>query len=140
VTCSGKGVVVLNIHYPGFPTPLNVFGATSARGLLVSGDVLYVSDNSSGALTAYDLTSDPAAPDELGSCSGGPGVPGDSLVKLGDFVYMERMDYGIVVFDVTDPENMSQVGDLAVNSIRDLATDGDFIYALAYYDGIKVII
>ncbi len=140
VTCDDKGVVVMNLTYPGFPTIINVFGAKTANAMLASGDVLYVVDESTGALTSYDLTTDPADPTELDSTGVGPGGGGTALVIRDNYAYVARETYGLVVFNVTDPADLQLVGDLSLSGILDLATDGVFIYAVSTDSGLNVVI
>jgi hypothetical protein len=47
----------------------------------------------------------------------------------GDYAYVARSDYGLVVFDVSDPENMQYVGGLPCLGMMHLVTDGSLIYA-----------
>ncbi len=139
VTCSGKGVLALSITYPGFPSMINVFGSSGSTAMHVEGDVLFVADSSTGAITSYDLTTDPANPDVLGTCTDGPGSGAVEMVMVDDYLYVAESTYGIVVYSVGNPADMQHVGDLVMVGINDIATDGQYIYAITDL-GVRVVI
>ena len=116
------------------------FGGYWLAGVFVEGDYLYTNEMIFNELKIYDLSTSPENPVLIGSCSDGPSGQGYDLVKVGDYIYESVLDYGIVVFDVSDPENPEHVGDVAVEDLTWLATDGVFIYAATMYAGLYVIL
>ncbi len=138
-----EGMLVLDCSDPGSPTLINSFGIEDPTGVLVEGDTLYIVGYE-GELVMYDIGSNPTDPPLLGSSSDGPGTDLDykygHVVLLDHFAYISRWDYGIVVFDVSNPASIEYVGDVALTGIKGLATDGTVIYAASMYSGLIVLI
>jgi hypothetical protein len=116
------------------------FGGYWLAGVFTEGDYLYTNEAFLNELKIYDLSTSPDNPVLTGSCSDGPSGQGYDLVKVGDYIYESVLDYGIVVFDVSVPENPEHVGDVAVEDLTWLATDGVFIYAATMSAGLYVIL
>ncbi len=128
---SNTGNLALDRSTPSAPEIVNTFGSTYPHGLLVEENTLYSLDYSSGELSIYNLAVDPVDPPKLGGSTDGPGSSSYHVVILGDYAYVTRFDYGIVVFDISVPSSPEYIGDLLLDGAFVIATDGTLIYVLA---------
>ena len=122
------GIVVLDRSDPAAPSAVNSFGNTNVTSVLATGDVLLTLTWSDGALTSYDIGSNPVSPPILDTTTDGPGSSGAHVVVLGDYAYVSGQSYGLVVYDISDPSNLEYVGNLLLYGARKMATDGALIY------------
>jgi len=134
------GVVALNRTNPAAPTVAKTFGSSDVYGLMASNDVLYCVEVDTGALTLYDIGMNPTNPPLLDSSTDGPGTWAERVVLLGDYAYVSRYTYGLVVFDVSDPTDIGYVGDLDLYGAVAMATDGGFIYVCSDEGSLSVVI
>ncbi len=125
------GIVAIDRTTPSAPVIENTFGSSMVAGLCVSGSTLYATDLDIGTLSLYDIGTDPANPPLLGQSTEGPGYESYDVVALGDYAYVARYDYGLVVFDVSTPSDPEVVGQLPMAGAGRLVTDGALIYVLA---------
>ncbi len=125
---------------PGQPEYLE--GITSSkRHVMVEGYLLYAQSYDSGLIEIYDIGVDPVDPPRLDWSSGFNSGYGEGLVKVGDYVYGVYDEYGICVFDVSNPMDIISVGWLELGEgATAIATDGTFIYVVVESDGLYVII
>jgi len=126
-----SGVMPLDKTVPEAPVMGSYFDSSNVIGLYVESDTLYTVNNQSGTLTIWDLSGDPMTPSLLGWTSSGPGNNGNDIVVVDDYAYMTRPDYGLVVYDVSDPSNPTDVGDLFLSGSMSIATDGTLFYVIA---------
>ncbi len=133
------GIVALDRSNPANPTIVNTFGSDDVQSLLVVGDILYAVDWSTGALSLYDLGADPEDPPLLDMSSGGPGSYGYSVIVVGDFAYVSRSYYGLVVFDISTPSDIEYIGDLELYGATAMINVGPIIYVLTE-DALNIVI
>jgi len=126
-----SGIIAVDRTNPSAPTIVNTFGDSQTVGLAVSGATLYSTNYDTGALSLYDIGANPTDPPLLGESTDGPGSWGYELVLLGNYAYVSRTDYGLVVFDVSEPSDPQFVGQLALDGAYALETDGTLIYVIA---------
>jgi len=122
------GVRALNRTSPSVPIYTNTFGNGYDIGLLIHDDLLYAANWYFGSLNIFDIDTNPADPPLLGTSSDGPGDGSLNVVIRGDYAYMARSDYGIIVFDISDSSNPTYVGDLALYGADCIVTNGELIY------------
>jgi len=123
-----------NISMPGR------FGGGGNSGLFHSDGKLYVTGFSTDRLYIFDSSSDPVMPSLLGYTGAGSGQYPHDVVVRGDYAYMTKFDYGIVIFDVTNPSNPYVVGSLPLNGALSIATDGTYLYVAQNTGWLNVIL
>ena len=124
------GIESFNRANPAAPTYSATFAGTDEEGLLIGSGILFSLDDSTGQITSYDIQLDPVSPDVLDITTGGDGYGGSGVVLMGNYAYIARGDR-IVVFDVTDPSDMTYVSDLLISQLVGMTTDGTIIYAIS---------
>ncbi len=116
-------VTLVDVQDPTNPTVAGSFSVYGgASGLLVDGDILYVT--SAIAVLTYDVT-DPAAPRLLGSL---PAAISELShpVKHGDLLLLKGPTFAVDVYDVSDPAAPAYAGLLSGrNYVSGLAMAGD---------------
>jgi len=123
-----NGVLVYDKTDPSHPILLDSFDTPAVKGMTIDGNVLCTVESNSGNFTTYDINSDPVLPPILDQTNEGSGIDCTSVVILGDFAYVARFDYGLAVFDISDPENIIFNGEMEFSGIVDMVTNGTYIY------------
>ena len=136
----GYGTMVMNRTNPAAPAHVNTFGNSLVYKQFISGTTLYSLDWENGGVTLYDLGASQTAPPVLDSNEDGPGNQGTGIVLLGNYAYVSKVDYGIVVFDVSNKSDIKYVGECFLPEVTGLAGDGTFIYAVSHLSGLNVVI
>jgi len=134
------GVVALDRSIPSAPVVDGVFGGTFLQGICTTDDLLITMNYWLGTVTLYDIATDPADPPVLASIDDGPGTASYDSVVRGDYLYVTRSDYGLVVFEISDPADPNWVGDLELVGVSAIVTDGTFIYTITSNGLVHVII
>jgi len=134
------GGVPINRTDPGNPTIGTQFGDTGILGAYVANGKLYTVSYYTDELAVWNITTDPMNPTKMGGSSQGPGYECIDLVVVGNYAYVAKYGYGIVVFDVTNPASPTVVGDLPLMGAIDIATDGDLFYVVTDSGMLYVII
>ncbi|MDP8239588.1 MAG: choice-of-anchor D domain-containing protein, partial [Candidatus Hatepunaea meridiana] len=124
------------------PVNLNQVGhynaSETASDVIVRDDFAYVTYYSHG-LRVINI-SDPGDMNEIGICTS-PGSANNVAVN-GDYAYLATQD-GLLVADVSDPENPVQLGfDHTAETgetVRGIAVNGDFVYLAVRESGLHVI-
>ncbi|HEX04519.1 MAG TPA: hypothetical protein ENH10_05100, partial [Bacteroidetes bacterium] len=102
---------------------------------------LYLADGRqsySGNLKVLDLT-DLSSPQVVATDD----FPGDTVYRLaaeGDILSVAIHGYGMVLYDISDPENMERVGEMPTgNIINDVVFHGDLLYVFGQTVGLTII-
>jgi len=132
------GILVFDITNPGAPSQVSNFGPTNLIMMDIDNGILSTV-NTIGYVTTYDYSVSPTNPPYLDMYTNPDASLGEDIVAIGDYVYVSLYYEGIWVFDVSDPDNITRVGDLEFNHIEGLVNDGPIIYAAAS-NGLNVII
>ena len=92
-----------------------------------------------GDLHSFDYSVSQTNPPPLDSNYDGDSFfVGGLVVVGGNYAYTTEANYGIYVYDVTDPSAMELIGDLNSSGLGELIHDGPVIYA-GRSGGIRVI-
>ena len=107
VTLGGWGLKIVDVSDPDHLSVVGVFEDTEEyRDLVVVGDRAYVCCRQ---LKVLDV-SDPAHPTELGICYDMPSAP-NGITVSGEIAYLSVGKNGFVAVDVSDPSDMTIVGE-----------------------------
>jgi hypothetical protein len=119
---------VIDISNPTAPVQVSELGAcTNGFGLEVDGNRAYVSTDCR-PLSIIDI-GNPAAPSLLGNAPGWR--EGYGLAVRDNIAYVNEY-YNLVVFDVSDPTAITQIGSTSSPLGYDLALQGDYLYSPAF--------
>ncbi len=140
------GFYVMDISDPENPYAVanldsNETGLFRADRIAVHGDYVYMADNSSasspdtGIVWIFDV-SDPTAPTYAGSLMRSGKIFGWDIE--GDHLYTATQYEGMVVFDMSDPVNLIEVGDYYISQTRDVKVSGDYAFLLENFDSLSV--
>ncbi len=134
------GIYIIDISSPPH---LKIVGSYYGHGVPqdveVSGSYAYLAASScylpegSLGLRVLDI-SNPQSPSLIGYYKGNY----RSLALSYPYLYMaKRYNYGIDIFDVSDPENPQKIGAYTKGDIKDLETDGSYVYIIDTSDGTR---
>jgi hypothetical protein len=127
----GEGVMVFDLTNPGYPVQVSSFGALgNDQGIRIEGDVFYMIDQS-GDLSTFDYSVSKVNPPFMDTNSERDSYFARSVVVIGDYAYVGEGNYGIYVYDVSDPYNIELISDLALYHVNGMINDGPVIYAVA---------
>jgi len=132
-------VRTLDLIDPSAPSEVANFCAAQAHDTVTVGNLLYVAIWNDRRAYVFDNT-DPTAPVQLGSWRSNSGYRGSAVVWFHDYLYFSTQSWGVEVLDVTDPENISEVGQMSTRGPDGMDTDGSFIYAAENEHGLRIIL
>ncbi|VAX23324.1 Alkaline phosphatase [hydrothermal vent metagenome] len=129
---------ILNISDPSNPTEVSrktFFGIS--RGIAVSGDYLYVADNSTAHGFQIIDISDPANPVLSGSIDS---ISCNSVTVLGNYAYLAEANSTVRVIDISDPTNPTQIGSLSIDGVPlNIESSGNYAYVVSGTNGLRII-
>ncbi len=127
-----EGIMVFDVSNPGFPTPVNSFGDLgNMYGIHIEDDILYAFQHS-GDLSTFDYSMSWTDPPLLDTNSESESCFAYGMVLIGDYAYVSEANYGIYVYDVSEPGNIDLVGDLEMPNAMEMVNDGSVIYVVTY--------
>ncbi len=135
----GAGIVVLDRTDHNEPEYVNTFGSTALLGLTIEEPYLFAVDQAIGTIGVYNIVNNPTNPIMEGESDVGPSDDPYDLVLVDDYAYVACYNYGLVVFDISDPENPFWVSALQTGDGRAIATDGTFIYLMGSSELVVII-
>ena len=77
------------------------------------------------------MGSNPSSPPLLDTITAGSGSETYGVAVRGDYAYVARGDYGLVIFDISNPVDLKYAGGMPCIGTMHLSTDGTLIYAAA---------
>ncbi len=133
-----KDLQILNISDPSNPTEVSrkiLFGIS--RGLAISGDYLYVADNSTTHGFQIINISDPSNPVLSGSIDS---ISCNSVTVLGNYAYLAATNSSVRVIDISDPTNPTQISSLSIDGVPlNIEASGNYAYVVAGTSGLRII-
>lgn len=141
VAAAWQGLLIYDLTDPAAPALLSQTDVDFSANLVeVAGGIAYVVANAypNGCLNLYDITT-PNGPAERGSVCW-PSTSAYGLGIDGDRAYVSNGRDGIVIIDVSDPDDPQQVGSYTESSyMYDVAADGDTCYIAMPFDGLRIL-
>jgi hypothetical protein len=135
----GAGICVLDRADPASPVLVNTFGSENVGAVISVGDVLYAGNYANGTLYLYDIGTNPTSPPLLDSSADGPPGETASIAAVGDYIYVSKYDWGLVVFDCTDLHDIKLTGTLYIAGAQRIISVGPIIYVLTD-NALKVVV
>ncbi len=136
----GFGLWIFDLTDPWHPRHVGSFTGQdfSAHAVVVREDIAYVAGSGEAQLRMVDV-SDPAAPQELSSCSlANRYARPYAIALLGNVIYVGGSDMGLRLFDVVDPANPSEIEVEGLPSfVTSLAVAGNRLY-VTDLDGLRI--
>ncbi len=124
-----SGLQIVNISNPGSPSLAGSY-STPDRALTVQviGNYAYIADRASFQI--IDI-SDPENPALAGSWNNSANDL-TSVNVSGDYAYLTRLTYGLILVSITDPENPEYVGEYynGSNTTYDVHVSGDYAFVV----------
>jgi len=132
---SGGAIRVLKIEEGASREISSIFTPGVVRQLVVSGNHLYMADES-GALRIFDL-SNPDRPVEIGRAEQPRGIR--SVVVQGKYAYTASGWSGLGVIDISNPENPRPIGYTKTGGYStDVHVSGSLAYLAANQSGLRI--
>lgn len=125
---------------PSAPVFTTEFGNANSYGLYAYGDYLISNEWGSGTLNIWDISVNPLNPALTGSTTDGPGASNFNCVVVGGYAYTTKSDFGLVVYDISDPSNPTYTGELAIAGASYIRAHGDLIYVMGNNSMLYVIV
>jgi hypothetical protein len=136
LSSDGGRVDLLDISTPTAPVKVGTCSSSNAKGVAVSGDLLFVAAGPTG-LQVFNI-SDPSNPTLLGSCDT-PGLA-TSVAFKGPYAYLCDGSMGLQVIDVSIPSDPLLVGGFnSGGSDLGIALQDDYIYIADAAAGLQVL-
>lgn len=123
------GVVLLDVSSPASPTLISTYNtAGTAREVVVSGTTVYVADGASG-VACFDIQN-PALPGAVATGTIATGGTAYDIEITGSTIVVATDAGGIKFYTITGTCTFSaQVGSITFSGARQIAIDGDFLFA-----------
>ena len=134
-TCDTNGLRIFDTSDPENPTPVGYLPLSgSSMEISVHEDFAYVAAWP-GGLHVVDI-SDPTAPASSGLYYAGESVR--ALTVSGSCLYM-NVEYSTLICDISDPPNLTVLGELYMVMAYEIFVSGDFAYLAASNQGLQVL-
>jgi len=128
---------ILDISNPSNPTEVSrksLFGIS--KSLTVSGDYVYVADNSGHGFQIIDV-SDPINPSLAGSIDS---ISCNGADVSGNYAYLAATNSTVRVIDISDQTNPVQIGSISIDGIPlSISVVGDYAYVISGTNGLRII-
>lgn len=142
--CNAGGLWVVDVHSPDSPQILSHFKTGLPISLAKKGDYVYLSDVQNHNLRIVNV-SDPTSPQDAGTFDLME-IP-DSILEgtitsiktCGTGLCLAVEPNGLVLLNLSDPENPQFQGMVPSTSLTGMATDGTLVYMADDLDGIKLV-
>ena len=134
---SDSGVMVYDLVDPSMPYYLNSFGPVDLETIAIFTDTL-CTVNLAGDISTFDLGISTIDPPLLDTNADSPSSFSKEIVIVNAHAYVSESNYGIYVYDISDPYDIQLVGDLELYNANGLSSDGALIYAAAS-NGLNII-
>jgi hypothetical protein len=134
---SQQGFVIADVRDPTHPRVVsrdNMFGTVKA--VEVDGRYAYVCEG--GGFHIFDIIH-PRNPTEV-SFTDLP-ITSSAIALRDGYLYAGVTDFGLVIYDVSDPENPALTGEIQIDNYlvyRDVQLNGNYAYLSAYTDGWQI--
>lgn len=132
-----SGLIVVDVSTPTDPIALGSIETPGAsNGVVVSGDLLFVSNGYVGHLLIFDIST-PDGPILVGS-QGLSGEP-NAVSVSGEYAYIANRTIGVQVVNVSEPSNPILVASVETPDASGIDVFGDYAYLADGYIGLHVI-
>jgi len=133
---NGGNLRIYDISDPNQPEEVTAYYLSPyIKAVAVKGDYAFVATSST--LYAIDVST-PAAPVIISTVGG---LSAASEIEVRDsYAYVADIGYGLKIFDISDPANLTPVGGLSLGSYTyGLCLEGDYAYVANAYAGFKIL-
>ncbi len=134
---SNAGCMVFDLADPASPFYMNSFGPANLETLGIDGFILFAV-NTMGDISTFDLSVNSVDPPLLDTNAESPSTFSKEIVIVNGHAYVSESNFGIYIYNITDPSSILLVGELDLYNADGLAADGSIIYA-ASSSGLNVI-
>jgi len=132
------GLRIIDVSDPRNLNEVGSFGNLGNMGsVYVNGDYAYVGDNLDGGSLHIINIADAENPELVGDINLQSNLT--SVFVANDLAYVASNTDGLLIIDVSDPENLQQVGNYEATRVMDVEVDGDFAYLAHQRQGFRVI-
>jgi hypothetical protein len=137
---TADGPEVYSLSDPSQPVKVgDFFGPVNPYEVHVYDGILFVTYWDAKKFVMYELT-DPESPEFIGEWVSNSGNSGSDVVLFNGYAYFGTNSWGIEVLDISDPANITEVGQIQTNGPDGMSTEGSFVYSAENEHGVKIII
>ncbi len=131
---------IFDLTDPAVPVEIANIGASQGHDVLAIDDRLYCTIWNNRKVSIFDINDPLTEVPFLGERVSNSGYRGAGSVMFNGYLYFGTESWGIEVLDVTDPENIFEVGQIHTNGPDGMDTDGIFIYTAERGHGLKIFL